>query len=206
MKYIDLSHTFSKDMPVYPGDSLPELTQVSDFGDVGHVNYMLKSGIHVGTHIDAPYHMVEGGKKLSEINVENFFGRGVLIDARGVEVISAELLEKSGGGKVDILLVMTGFGSKFKENDYYKKYPVLSEDFARRAVELGVKIVGLDTPSPDREPYTVHRILLGKEILIIENLTNLDQLIGVKEFEVVALPAKFEAEAGFARIVAKVAS
>lgn len=199
--YIDLSQVFSDNMPVYPGDSLPELKQVSSVEKEGTADHRLNTGMHVGTHMDAPLHMIAGGKRISDFNPDKFFGNGKLIDARGQEKIGAEFLTGIRTG--DIVLVLTGFGSKFHDADYYEKYPELTEEFARKAVELGVKLVGMDTPSPDRTPFTSHKILLGAEILIIENLTNLEQLVG-KQFEVVALPVKLETDAAPTRVVAKV--
>jgi len=67
-----------------------------------------------------------------------------------------------------------------------------------------IHLLGLDTPSPDRAPYPIHRQLLGAEIVIVENLTHLDRLLGIANFEVIALPVKFQAEAAPARVVARV--
>ena len=204
MTYIDLTHIFDTDMPVYPGDPIPELVQIADLHKEGYTDYQIKTGMHVGTHMDAPLHMLEGGKWLSDITVEKFIGKGCLIDARGASVISADFLEKSGAKKDDIVLVMTGFSKKYRETEYYEKYPEIGEDFAGKAIELGVKIVGMDTPSPDRPPFKVHKLLLGKEILIIENLTNLKSLIDAKDFEIFALPAKLHTEAAPVRVIAKI--
>ena len=78
MKYIDLTHTFDADMPVYPGDPLPELVQIADLHKEGYTDYQIKTGMHVGTHMDAPLHMLDGGKRLSDIAVEKFLGKGCL--------------------------------------------------------------------------------------------------------------------------------
>ncbi len=185
-------------MPVYPGDSLPELVKIDVEGIRDH---RLTTGMHVGTHMDAPLHMMQGGKKISEIDPEKFFARGALIDARGKEQIDADLIQGVEAG--DIVLVLTGFGNKFHDQEYYEKYPVLTEAFAQKLVELKVKMVGLDFPSPDREPFAVHKILLSQEILIIENLMNLESLLA-KQFEVIALPAKFDTDAAPARVIAKI--
>jgi kynurenine formamidase len=67
-------------------------------------------------------------------------------------------------------------------------------------------MIGLDSPSPDREPYTVHRILLEKEILIVENLASLEALEAVMGFEVWALPTKYDADSAPVRVVARVDS
>ena len=82
MKYIDLTHTFTASMPTYPGDPIPELKQIADFHNQGYTDWQVTTGMHVGTHIDAPLHMIPGGKRLSEMPIETFFGRGCLIDAR----------------------------------------------------------------------------------------------------------------------------
>lgn len=204
MKYIDLTHTFVAGMPVYPGDPIPELTQIADLHKEGYTDYQIKTGMHVGTHIDAPLHMIDGGKRLSDIAVEKFFGRGCLIDARSASIVKADLLTKSSAKRGDIILVMTGFSQKYRQPEYYEQYPEIGENFAGKAIELGVKIIGMDTPSPDRPPFKVHKLLLGQEILIIENLTNLESLLGVKDFEIFALPAKLHTEAAPVRVIARI--
>jgi kynurenine formamidase len=204
MKLIDLSHEFKENMPVYPGDEPPKFVQVSDYSKEGCFNYRINSGFHVGTHIDAPFHMIPGAKKLSEINVERFFGKGVLIDATGKKEIDVDLLERKNVLKDSIVLIMTGFYKDFGSEEYYNNFPEITEAFAKRMVELKVKIVAMDTPSPDKHPYKVHKILLKEEILIIENLTNLEELLGVDDFEVIALPAKFHSDGAPIRVVVQV--
>lgn len=185
-------------MPVYPGDIVPSLQPVEQDGIMDH---KLITGMHVGTHMDAPLHMIPGGKKISEVLTDKFVGPGKLIDARERQEIDANLLAEVRPG--DIVLVLTGWGAKFRDADYYETYPVLTESFAKKLVELQVKVVGLDTSSPDKEPYAIHKILLGAEILIIENLTNLESLVG-QNFEVIALPAKLDTDAAPTRVIAKV--
>ena len=158
--------------------------------------------MHIGTHIDAPLHMIAGGARLSEIPVETFVGSGIIIDARGQEEISAKLLESFSIEQRSIVLVCTGHSHKFSDDSYYKNYPLFTPDFAEKAVSLGVKMVGMDTPSPDAPPFPVHKKLLGAGILIIENLTNLEQLLTVSRFNVIALPMKIHADAGPVRVIA----
>ena len=203
MEYIDLTHIFTGQMPVYPGDDLPELTQTASIEKEGVVDHQIVTGMHVGTHMDAPLHMIAGGKQISDYPAEKFFGRGVLIDARGQELADVNLLAGIDIQPGDIVLVMFGWGGKFREPDYYQKYPEITEQFAAQLADLKVSIVGIDTPSPDRLPYKVHKILLGQDILIIENLVNLENLAS-KKFELVALPVKFDTEASFCRVVARI--
>jgi len=64
-------------------------------------------------------------------------------------------------------------------------------------------MVGLDMCSPDRPPFPVHKILLGGEILIIENLTNMEALEG-KNFTIYAFPIKLQIDGAPVRVVAEV--
>ncbi len=203
MKYLDLTHTFNNQMPVFPGDVQPELVEVDSVSKDGISHYDIKTGMHIGTHMDAPAHMVMGGKLLSEYPVQKFFGHGVIIDARGKAAAGVELLSNGDIKKGDIVLVCFDWSTEFENESYYQNYPELTEEFANRLGELGVSIIGMDTPSPDRAPYRTHKILFKHDILIIENLVNLTELINKKNFEIIALPAKFQAEAAPVRVIAK---
>jgi kynurenine formamidase len=203
MPYIDLTQTFTSNMSVYPGDAASELTQVA-FLDKDSVNdHRLVSGMHVGTHLDAPWHMIENGKKISDFAPDKFFGQGVLIDARDKQ-INADLLQNLNLDSNSIVLVLTGHLKKFRNPDYYETMPEVQEDFAKILADKKIKILGLDTPTPDSSPFSIHKILLNQEVLIVENLTNLESLLGVDNFEVITLPLKIEANASFVRVVAKI--
>ena len=202
MKIIDLTHTFKKDMPVFPGDEKPRLSKDSSFDTHGYQGFRLNTGMHVGTHIDAPLHMIPGGRTLAYFKPEKFIGPGILIDTRGKKIIDAALIRKKKISPGSIILIRTDLSKKFHTAAYYKNYPVITENFAKEVIRLKAKIVGIDFPSPDREPFRVHKLLLGKEILIIENLTNLAQLARVKKFTVLALPMKIALEAAPVRIIA----
>ena len=203
MKYIDLTHTFKQNMPVYPGDPKSELKQTAFVNKNGYNDFQITTNMHVGTHMDAPFHMLQNGKRLSKYPIDHFFGKGHLIDARG-KSIDADLLEGKQITKGDIVLIMTGFSSKFGSPDYYESYPEIKEGFASKIIELGVSIVGIDTPSPDRPPFSIHKLLLKNNVLIIENLNNLESLLKHKQFTITALPAKFDCEAAPARVVAQI--
>ncbi len=126
MKFIDLTHTFTNDMPVYPGDSTPVLKQTATMEKDHLISYDIKTGMHVGTHMDAPLHMLAGGKKLSDFPAEKFFGNGVLIDARGKSVVDVDVLKGADIQSGDIVLILTGFYKKFREPEYYHSHPGIS--------------------------------------------------------------------------------
>jgi kynurenine formamidase len=201
--YIDLTHILADDTPVYPGDAEVEITQTASLVKDGYVDHAVGMGVHAGTHLDSPQHFIEGGKNIAGLDIETFFGRGVLVDARGKAIIDADTLTGVDIKPQDIVLVWTGWSAKFKRADYFTGHPSWTEDLARRLLDSGIKMVGVDGPSPDYEPFAIHKIFLGQGIPIMENLTNLDRLAGTK-FELIALPAKFEADGAPVRVVARV--
>jgi kynurenine formamidase len=200
---IDLTHTFDAEMPVYPGDPVSELKQTAFIEGQGYNEYCLHGGMHVGTHMDAPFHMIPEGAFISEIPITQFFGRGRLVDARGRELVTEDMLDNVSLEKGDIVLVLTGWYKHFRKPDYYDAFPKIDPAFANRLVHKGVSILGLDTPTPDSPPFPVHKILLSQNVLIIENLNDLELLLEVNEFDVIAAPAKFHCEAAPVRVVAK---
>lgn len=202
--YLDLTHSFNENMPVFPGDPAPELVKIADVRRDGFLDHKISSSMHIGTHMDAPAHLVEGGKYLSDFAPEKFFGRGVIIDARGKSAAGVDLLDKAVIKPNDIVLVCFGWSSEFYKDQYYLNYPEISEQLAGKLSMMGINAVGMDTPSPDRAPYNAHKILFAKDILIIENLTNLEALLHHKNFEVTALPVKFKTDSAPCRVVAKV--
>lgn len=204
MKIIDLTHTFTNQMPVYPGDPIPSLKQVANIDSDGFNDHEIHSAMHVGTHMDAPFHMIGDGKKIDEIPPDNLFGKGILIDARDKNQIDESLLASKEIESDAIVLVFTGLGDKFRDPKYFTNSPILTEGFAKWLVDSKVKLLGMDMSSPDKSPFPIHKLLLSNDILIVENLTNLDQLLNVKSFEIIALPAKFQTDGAPVRVIARI--
>lgn len=93
---------------------------------------------------------------------------------------------------------------KFKDPEYFTDFPVMSQQVADYLVEKKVKMVGLDTCSADNKAdFPIHKTLLGADILIIENLTNVEQLSGMKA-KIYALPLKIDVDGAPARVIADI--
>jgi kynurenine formamidase len=201
MKYIDLTHLVSDGLPEWPGCGSVSLQETVTMQKDGVANHQLNGSCHMGTHIDAPGHFIMDGKKISDYPVDQFIGRGVVIDARGQTEIGVELVQDQVKAN-DIVLFYTGWSERFYESNYFYDYPVISLACAQYLVNQKVKMVGIDTPSVDRAPFEVHKLLLGNEILIIENLMNVQAILGYNQVEIVALPLKLDAHGAPARVVA----
>lgn len=204
MKLIDLTHTISSDIPVFPGDGPVELKQVSTIENEGFSNFRLSTEMHVGTHIDGPLHKISKTPLISEFPLDRFTGWGVLIDVRGEPEIKLKKDYLTQIPEQSIVLFHSGLDKQFDEPGYFLTYPNISEELAMFLVKQKVKIIGLDWPSPDHHPYPIHEILLKNNILILENLTNLDQLLNETDLEVFAFPLKIEADSSPVRVIARV--
>jgi len=202
MKLIDLSHTFGLGMPVFPGDEKASLVEVATVKKDGYTNYQLKAGMHVGTHIDAPLHFISEGKKISDFSLEHFYGSAKVIDVRGKYDIDVDSLKNIEITRGDIVLFFTGHDQFYGKHEYFIDHPILTETLACALIERGIKMVGIDAPSPDKYPFPLHKLFLKHDILILENLTNLESLSN-KNFELFAFPIKFETDAAFVRTIAK---
>jgi len=185
---IDLTHPISAGMTKYP--LLPDVridpirTRLQ--ASVLHV------GSHVGTHIDAPAHAVEGGVRMEEIPLERFQRTAVVTSVRRGpgEVITLDDVLKGGPEPQpgESLLVHTGYALHFEDFPSYEDHPWFDVEVAHWAVRRGISMLGMDMFSPDQPidrreddatfTYPIHRTLLRNDVLIVENLTNLDRISG----------------------------
>lgn len=204
--YIDLSHPIAHEMPVYPGDVPVSLQQHSSFHEEGHSNFILSAGMHSGTHLDGPMHLTSSLTRMAELPVDAFAGPGFLVNVVGQKII--DLPESAFDHLLpgSVVLFYTGFDLWYGQKAYYLNYPELSEKTAQLLVKKKVKMVGMDSPSPDYAPFKIHDILLNQHILILENLTNLAALLHYHEFEFLAFPLKIRADSSPVRAVARISA
>lgn len=219
MEIIDLSHTIHDGMQIYPGDPAPLIGRgLTHEKDYCHVD-LLKLGSHTGTHIDAPYHFLKDGKRIDEIPVQRFIGSGILIDVSAKsdgEAIESTDLDSYASEikKGDFVILKTGWDRYFGTSRYLQ-HPFLNSTGAELLVEVGAALVGIDALNIDSssragmdheggagdgelqedDDYPAHDILLGNDILIVENLCNLDKVMqprGIYSF----LPLKLKGSDG----------
>lgn len=202
MEYIDLSYEIENNMAVYPGDEEVFIEFTKKYDNDGYTYSVLKSGMHVGTHIDSPMHLTDSSKYISEYPLENFIGEGVIIDVRGKELITLEKEYEDLLNEKEIVILFTGYEKYYGTNDYYENHPIISEELVDLFIEKKIRMVGFDMPSPDKYPFNIHKKLLNNRIFILENLCNLERLVGGEDFKVIEFPLKIKGEGSMVRAVA----
>jgi arylformamidase len=198
MKLVDLTHPISANMPVYPGTEPPVITTGCSIEEQGFLEKKITFYSHTGTHIDAPAHMIKDHNTLDMLPIEHFHGPGLVLNftnftAKAIEIKELEPYQAKIQD-VDFLLLHTGWSQYWGSQKYFSNFPVLSVEAAHWLSGFGLKGFGLDTisaDSADTQDYPVHKVLLEKNITIIENLTNLKDLASA-QFEFSCFPLSIE--------------
>lgn len=175
MKVIDLSMLIDEKTPVFSGDSKQEIKQIATITENGWNEKRITFNSHFSTHLDAPLHMLENAKSLSDFPIDYFIGEGIVLDVRGQKEINSNLENVKEN---DIVFFFTGHTEKAYSQEFFKNNPVITKETAEKLIKKKIKIVGLDSFTPDNSPYLIHKMLLKKNILIVENLVNLNELKG----------------------------
>ena len=180
----DLSHPIEDGMPVYPGDPAvqlhPALTLAHDGVEVAEV----RMGSHTGTHVDAPSHTVAGGRSMADVQLDELLGEALVLRVPGLadsETYPWAQLEAAGPlpqSLPPIVIIDTGWARWFGD-ERRLRHPALDPSAARELVRRGMRVLAVDTLSPDPtggDAFPVHDEVLGADRLIVENLRGLEGL------------------------------
>jgi arylformamidase len=161
---------------------------------------------HAGTHLDAPAHLLPGGRTLDQYPAERFILPAQVVEVRDHESISAESLrDVVAEGENYALLFKTQNSQQrlLQKLAFCREFVYLSAEAARMAVQMGASMVGIDYLSVDRyddQSFSAHRILLENDVLILEGI----DLGGVPpgRYTLISLPLRIKGtEAAPARVV-----
>ena len=200
-KYIDISYPLHPNMAIYPNNPKFSCEKVLDIenGDSANVSRICM-GSHTGTHIDAPAHVIKGGKTLDQISLERMNGKCKVFDATGMEDITKEYLEKLDIEKDDIVLFKTDNSERFHGDVVLDDYVTLTYEAAEYLVSKRIKMVGIDymtieRPRNKRIPRCrVHEKLLKDNILILE-MIDLKE-VSDRNYELICMPLKISGADG----------
>ena len=158
MKIYDISQeVFS--CTVYPGDPKPEKRMLCSTaaGDVYNLTAFSMCA-HNGTHIDAPFHFLPEGKTVERLPLDVFVGDCFVTRYQGD--VTAEdarniLVKAAGAERILIAGDVT-----------------VTEEAAQVFARSGIKLLGNEGQSvgPADAPMAVHKILLSREIVLLEGI------------------------------------
>jgi kynurenine formamidase len=208
VRVVDLSHHYEDGMPVFPGLPDPTFTPIAKVEQDGYAMSEYHLLNHIGTHVDAPAHQIAGGDTLDAIDLDRLVTDAVTIDvsrrppgAIGAEELAPELGRVRAG---DIVFLYSDNARNWGSGAYWTGWSYPDADAARALIDRGISAIGFDGPSADpvdTTTYELHRVWLGAGRMIIENVTNLDQL--PDRVQVVVAPMKVrDANGAPARIFA----
>lgn len=192
----DITVLMHDNMPCWPGEHHTYKHQyVKSFDKGDKVNISrISCSMHLGTHIDAPYHKTDNGKKLSELPLDRFMGDAYVFDLTGVvNCITFKDVEDLNLRGCTICLFKTKNSDLWKASKFYRDYIFIDKEAARLLAAKGVKAVGIDYLSVDKfeaeAPYT-HNIFFEENILVYEGL----DLSGVNEgqYYFIGLPLRVQ--------------
>jgi len=202
MPSYDLSQPIADGMTVYPGDPPVDVTELATIETDGYRQTALTIDSHTGTHIDAPAHMIDDGRRLAEFPIETFRFAARRVDCTGLDPRAEIAVDALAAGRtadhweaVDLLVVQTGWDDHWNSDQYFA-HPFVTTEAADWLVDHELHLA-IDAPNVDPTPtdsagedepagYPVHRRLLGDGRLLIENLCGLSCL--PDRFELHAYP------------------
>jgi kynurenine formamidase len=201
-RIIDLSPTLYPSMPSW--QTQPELRYelvkkvVRDNSTVSMITQM---HMHIGTHVDAPLHSIQEGRTIDTYPVERFLGEGIVLNFRhknpSSEITETDLRKFDNLiSPGEIVMLCTDWSKKRGFNTtYLYQWPYLGPEACQYLAQKKIKTIGTEglsigpwsSPVPAQGPvskYTageIHRLLLEKEILIVEGLCNLSDILGTTD-------------------------
>ena len=211
MHLIDLSHSLGPAIPRFsnavPAPTVATYMSHSEAAasgryhdcscEISQVSFITS----ISTYLDSPYHFDPQGLQIHELPLEACVLPGICVDCRPLQPeqpIPASVLDGMNiAGKA--VLFCTGWSKHWADPGLYARYPFLTGEIARRLHDGGAQLCGVDYLAADNETdptRPVHTTLLRNRILIVENLTGLEALIG-REFVFHAAPVKVEGAAAF---------
>ena len=185
---IDISMDLDENTLVWIDDPKPKLKALARIPNAPINFTWLDFGAHAGTHIDAPFYLFNDKWKSNEIPLELLNGDCQVLDLTEVDdMINLNHLKSKQIKSTRILLKTKNSYDDLKT--YNPKHIALSEEAARYLVEKGVKLIGYDYQSFEREGKNViHRIFMERDVICLDNL-RLSQT-EEKVYELILLPLK----------------
>ncbi|MFC0561340.1 arylformamidase [Halalkalibacter alkalisediminis] len=186
--WIDVSQPLHDKLAHWPGDTPFHYEVTYSKEQTGSVNIgQMTMSVHSGTHVDAPFHFLNDGAKILDLDINVFIGEARVIDLSAFEKIDHAALSQFDLDGVTRLLIKTAVPNQ--PDRFPESIPYVTADGAAYLQEKGVRLIGVDVPSVDAldsKELEGHHALFKHQIHILENLM-LDR-VEEGDYELIALP------------------
>ncbi|MBO4324298.1 MAG: cyclase family protein [Lachnospiraceae bacterium] len=149
---------------VYPGDPSPVREVKLRIADGAVCNLTAFSMCaHNGTHVDAPYHFIDGGKTIDRVDMDRFIGYAYVAEHESdVTAADAERIYEAA----------KALDTRAAERLLVKGNATLTLEAAKYLADKGIKLYGNEsqTVGPVDAPMAVHLVMLGAEVVLLEGI------------------------------------
>ncbi|MHB0912979.1 MAG: cyclase family protein [Armatimonadota bacterium] len=181
-RLIDLSLDIYDKSPAFPTDPETSVVPHLKIENSGYNIAKLVMSTHLGTHVDAPFHLFGNGTTVDRLDLTKGFGPAWVLDFtdKGAkDAITRQALERHSDkiSKGARIIIRTGWDKVLPEERYFTDCPGLAPEACAYLAESSIACLAMDMPTVyGPEDAEAHRSLLGEEVLIVEGLANLDRL------------------------------
>lgn len=198
-RVIDLSHIIDTNIPQWEGDPPVEFEKVADLERDGYYLRQFSLGEHSATHINAPISFHGDGMGIDKYRAESLVAPAVVIDIRSsteidpdyvLSIADIQAWENKYGviSNGCVVLLRTGWEKKWNDKKAFFNKDIRGSmhfpGFGVDAIQLLIQKrniggIGIDTHGVDGgkdTTFSINRLILDKPRIVLENLTNLEQL------------------------------
>jgi arylformamidase len=188
----DITPLISSSLAVWPGDTPPSREVLMDMarGDALTLS-TLRATVHLGAHADAPSHYGEPAPSIDSRPLDLYLGPCQVVHVRAERGRRVGLEDL--GSEIDAERVLLVTGTFPDPTRWNEDFAALEPDLVDALHALGVRLVGIDTPSVDlfsSKDLPAHKRFLAHDMAILEGLVLKDVPQGL--YELIALPLKLE--------------
>ncbi|MFC7393760.1 arylformamidase [Scopulibacillus cellulosilyticus] len=195
MKWIDISQPLNNNIATWPDDTPFSYEAAWTKEQTGSVNIgKITMSLHTGTHIDAPFHFDNEGRKVIDLDINIYIGPARIIDVSQHKSIGAKELANYDLAGTSRLLLRTAPSNPYV---FPNKITYLREGIGPFLKEKGIQLIGVDVPSVDpldSKDMAAHYSLFNHGVHILENVV-LDH-VEPGDYELIAQPLPLEAADG----------
>ncbi len=188
----DISPLIHKDIAVFPGDTPFERQVLMSQSNGNHLDLStIKTTLHLGAHADALNHYGPNQPGIEQKDLRVYLGGAQVIEVKTSfgQRISLFDFDIKDVHRSRVLFKTNSFHPDQWRDDFVS----LSPEVIHALADLGVILVGIDTPSIDpstNKGLESHKAILDREVSVLEGLVLDDVSAG--DYQLIALPLKIK--------------